>query len=111
VHHLSDTVFSGFFLFKSEIYITLLRPPAILLKKMEQADRLGTEKTGKLLLYFSVPSVISLVLNALYNMVGQIFIGQGAGCPGQQMQYCRMHWITAASFQQVSYSVFSHPAL
>ena len=31
---------------------------------------------------FSVPSVISLVLNALYNMVDQIFIGNGVGYLG-----------------------------
>lgn len=40
------------------------------------------EKVGKLLMMFSVPSVISLVLNALYNMVDQIFIGNGVGYLG-----------------------------
>ena len=40
------------------------------------------EKVGKLLVMFSVPSVISLVLNALYNMVDQIFIGNGVGYLG-----------------------------
>lgn len=40
------------------------------------------EKIGKLLRIFSVPSVISLVLNALYNMVDQIFIGNGVGYLG-----------------------------
>lgn len=46
---------------------------------MEQTQKLGTEKIGRLLLVFAVPSVVSLVLNALYNMVDQIFIGQGVG--------------------------------
>ena len=40
------------------------------------------EKIRKLLVTFSVPSVISLVLNALYNMVDQIFIGNGVGYLG-----------------------------
>lgn len=40
------------------------------------------EKIGKLLRMFSAPSVISLVLNALYNMVDQIFIGNGVGYLG-----------------------------
>ena len=40
------------------------------------------EKIGKLLVMFSIPSVISLVLNALYNMVDQIFIGNGVGYLG-----------------------------
>lgn len=46
---------------------------------MEHSKILGTERIGRLLVLFSVPSVISLVLNALYNMVDQIFIGQGVG--------------------------------
>ena len=33
------------------------------------------EKTGKLLIKFSVPCILSLLISALYNMVDQIFIG------------------------------------
>ncbi|MEE8808323.1 MAG: MATE family efflux transporter [Lactimicrobium sp.] len=44
--------------------------------------RYESETIGKLLLEFSVPSVISLVLNAFYNMVDQIFIGNGVGYLG-----------------------------
>lgn len=36
---------------------------------------LGTEKVGKLLLKFSLPCVLSLIIQALYNLVDQIFIG------------------------------------
>lgn len=43
---------------------------------------LSKERIGTLLIKFSVPSVISLVLNALYNMVDQIFIGNGVGYLG-----------------------------
>ena len=43
---------------------------------------LGQEKIGRLLLKFSVPTIISLVLNGIYNMVDQIFIGQGVGYLG-----------------------------
>ena len=49
---------------------------------MNTEQRLGTEKIGKLLMTFSVPCIISLVLNAVYNMVDQIFIGQGVGYLG-----------------------------
>ena len=38
---------------------------------------LGTERIGKLMKQFAVPTIISLVINSLYNMVDQIFIGQG----------------------------------
>lgn len=38
---------------------------------------LGKEKIGRLLKAFAIPCVISLVVNALYNMVDQIFIGWG----------------------------------
>lgn len=43
---------------------------------------LGTERIGKLMLRYAVPSIISLVVNSLYNMVDQIFIGQGVGYLG-----------------------------
>lgn len=43
---------------------------------------LGTERIGKLIVTFSVPSVVSLVVNALYNIVDQIFIGRGVGYLG-----------------------------
>lgn len=48
---------------------------------MKQLD-LGKEKIGKLLRTFAIPCIISLVVNALYNMVDQIFIGWGVGYLG-----------------------------
>ncbi len=51
-------------------------------KIVTQENPLGTEKTGKLVARYVVPSVISLVVNSLYNMVDQIFIGQGVGYLG-----------------------------
>lgn len=46
------------------------------------ANPLGTESVIKLTVRYAVPSVISLVVNSLYNMVDQIFIGQGVGYLG-----------------------------
>ena len=43
---------------------------------MEQLN-LGKEKIGKLLKKFAIPCIISMVVNALYNIVDQIFIGWG----------------------------------
>ena len=48
---------------------------------MKQLD-LGTEKISKLLKAFAIPCIISMVVNALYNMVDQIFIGWGVGYLG-----------------------------
>lgn len=36
---------------------------------------LGTEKIGKLMVKFSIPCVLSLLVSALYNIVDQVFIG------------------------------------
>lgn len=47
-----------------------------------QVNPLGTEKTGRLVARYAIPSVISLVVNSLYNMVDQVFIGQGVGYLG-----------------------------
>ncbi len=41
-----------------------------------------TQPIGKLLVKFAVPAVISLVVNSIYNLVDQIFIGQGVGYVG-----------------------------
>ena len=43
---------------------------------------LGTEKINKLMLKFSIPCIISLLVNSLYNIVDQIFIGWGVGFLG-----------------------------
>lgn len=48
---------------------------------MKKLD-LGKEKISKLLLSFAIPCIISLVVNALYNIVDQIFIGWGVGYLG-----------------------------
>lgn len=40
---------------------------------------LGTEKIGKLMWKYSIPAIISGLVNAAYNIVDQIFIGQGIG--------------------------------
>ena len=40
---------------------------------------LGYQPIGKLLPKFAIPSIISFVVSALYNIVDQIFIGQGVG--------------------------------
>lgn len=41
----------------------------------ENSQFLGKEKIGKLMLKFSIPCVLSLLVSALYNIVDQIFIG------------------------------------
>lgn len=46
------------------------------------ANPLGTRPVGSLLKKFAIPSIISMVVNALYNIVDQIFIGQGVGMLG-----------------------------
>lgn len=48
---------------------------------MKELD-LGKEKINKLILAFSIPCVISMLINSVYNIVDQIFIGQGVGTLG-----------------------------
>jgi len=49
---------------------------------MESPIYLGTEKPGKLLLKFAVPCIFSLIISCLYNIVDQIFVGNGVGYLG-----------------------------
>ena len=43
---------------------------------------LGLEPIGRLLVRFALPAITSMVVNAIYNIVDQIFIGQGVGYLG-----------------------------
>lgn len=51
-------------------------------KTITKGNPLETEKISKLIVTFAIPSIISMVVNALYNIVDQIFIGQGVGYLG-----------------------------
>jgi putative MATE family efflux protein len=46
---------------------------------MNKLERLGTQSIGSLLKEFAVPAIIATVVNALYNVVDQLYIGQGCG--------------------------------
>lgn len=43
------------------------------------ANPLGTEKVSKLMLKFAIPSIVAMLVGALYNIVDQLFIGQKVG--------------------------------
>ena len=43
---------------------------------------LGYEKIPKLLKNFAVPSIVASLVGSIYNIVDQIFIGQGVGYLG-----------------------------
>ena len=44
----------------------------------EKANPLGEKKISKLLIQFSVPAIVGMLANALYNIVDRIFIGNKA---------------------------------
>lgn len=49
---------------------------------MDHSKQLGEEKVSKLLWRFSVPAIVGMLVNALYNVVDRIFIGNGVGSLG-----------------------------
>jgi putative MATE family efflux protein len=49
------------------------------LNRKSTHDRLGTKKVGALLIEFSVPATIGMLVNALYNIVDRMFIGNAKG--------------------------------
>lgn len=51
-------------------------------KNVTISNPLGTERIGKLMVRYAIPTIISNVVNSLYNMVDQIFIGNGVGYLG-----------------------------
>lgn len=48
----------------------------------KRKNPLETEPVGKLIARFAIPAIISMLVSALYNIVDQIFIGQGVGMLG-----------------------------
>lgn len=46
---------------------------------MKNSDKLGTAPVGKLLISFSTPAIIGMLVNAIYNVVDRIFVGQAVG--------------------------------
>ena len=46
---------------------------------MNKSKELETENVGKLLIKFSIPAVIGMLVNALYSIVDRIFVGRGVG--------------------------------
>ncbi len=49
---------------------------------MQESNYLGTEKIGRLLRKFAIPCIFSLIISCLYNIVDQIFVGNGIGYLG-----------------------------
>jgi putative MATE family efflux protein len=50
--------------------------------RKNQVERLGTAKVSRLVLEFSIPSIIGMVVNGLYNIIDAIFMGHGVGPAG-----------------------------
>lgn len=46
---------------------------------MDHSKQLGEAKISKLLLKFSIPAITGMLVNALYNVVDTIFVGNGVG--------------------------------
>ena len=57
-------------MFKHIIYLCLL---------MKNIDELQDAHVGRLMLKYFIPAFIGVFVNALYNIVDRIFIGQGVG--------------------------------
>ena len=43
---------------------------------------LGTERIGRLMLRFAIPAIVSMLVNALYNLIDQVLIGFAVGMLG-----------------------------
>lgn len=43
---------------------------------------LGTERVGKLMAKFAIPSIVAMMVSAVYNMADQLFIGNAVGTLG-----------------------------
>ena len=51
-------------------------------ENIQAKNPLGTAPVGGLIRKFAIPAIISMLVSAMYNIVDQIFIGQGVGMLG-----------------------------
>lgn len=47
--------------------------------RAQEVNRLGTERIGKLLLEFSIPAIVSMIFNTLYNVVDTVVLFHAIG--------------------------------
>lgn len=52
------------------------------MENVQKNHPLETEPLSRLLLRYSVPTTLTLMVNYLYSIVDQIFVGQGVGITG-----------------------------
>lgn len=50
--------------------------------EQKEKNPLGEEKISKLMMRFALPSIVAMLVGALYNIVDQLFIGQSVGTLG-----------------------------
>jgi MATE family, multidrug efflux pump len=49
---------------------------------LDSTAQIGTDSIAKLMIRFSIPSIVGMLVNALYNIVDRMFIGHGIGAMG-----------------------------
>ncbi|MDD4112711.1 MAG: MATE family efflux transporter [Herbinix sp.] len=52
------------------------------MENIDRSKQLGEERIIKLIFRFSIPAIIGMLVNALYNVVDRIYIGHGVGSLG-----------------------------
>jgi Na+-driven multidrug efflux pump len=46
---------------------------------MDRTKLMAEEKVSRLLFMFSMPAIVGMMVNAIYNIVDRIFVGRGVG--------------------------------
>ena len=52
------------------------------MEKIDRSAQLGQERIIKLIFKFSIPAIVGMLVNALYNVIDRIYIGHGVGSLG-----------------------------
>ncbi len=69
---------------------------------MEEKDTsLGSAPVSKLMVKFAIPSIIGMLVGALYNIVDQLFIGHGVGTNGNAATNIAFPFTTACILQEI----------
>ena len=57
-----------------------------------KVNPLGSAPIGKLMVKFAIPSIVAMLVGALYNIVDQLFIGHAIGTLGNAATNVALLW-------------------
>lgn len=74
-------------------------------QKKQMTNPLGTDRISTLVARFAVPSIIAMLVSAVYNIADQLFIGNAVGTLGNLCNQYRLSALYALHFAGTAFGI------